>query len=100
MRREHFLMEKESEELISYCLYQKGSDNRPELERMRAILRRAFRHELTERQRACMTLYYLEGMKMKDIAEAMELSKSTVSRHIKWATAKLKKIADYYERIE
>ena len=100
MIREKLYLDDNTAPLISYYLAQRGGDNRPELSRMRRILRRAILHELTDRQRDCLTLYYLEGMKMKDIAEAMELSKSTVSRHIKWATAKLKKIADYYERIE
>jgi RNA polymerase sigma factor (sigma-70 family) len=89
-------MDRESEDLVSFCLYNRGGDNRPELERMRTILSRAIRHELTDRQRECMTLYYLEGMKMKDIARSLCLSKSTVSRHISAATLKLRHIADYY----
>ena len=96
MRRERIFLDSENEQLISYCLYQKGGDNRPEIERMRTILRRAIRYELTDRQRECLTLYYLEGMKMKDIARSLCLSPPTVSRHISTATRKLRHIAGYY----
>jgi RNA polymerase sigma factor (sigma-70 family) len=98
VRRERVFLDRESEELISYCLYQHGSNNRPEIERMRTILRRAIRYELTDRQRECVTLYYLEGLKMKDIARSLCLSKSTVSRHISSATRRLRHIAGYYRR--
>ena len=98
MRRERMFLDDENRDLIAYSLYQHGSDNRPERERMKRILTRAIRHELTDRQRDCVTMYYLEGMKMKDIADAMHLSKSTVTRHIQSATRKLRKVASYYQR--
>lgn len=65
---------------------------------MKRILSRAIRHELTDRQRQCLTMYYLDGIRMKDIAGTLGLSASTVTRHIAAATRKLRKIADYYER--
>ena len=83
---------------LSYMLYLQGETNRPQRERMRRILMSAVRHELTARQRTCITMYYLEGMKMKDIAAALSLSKSTVSRHIAAASRRLRHIASYYER--
>jgi len=92
-------MDDKNEPLISYYLYNQGSDNRPERERMKRILNRAIRYELTERQRTCLTKYYLEGMRMTEIARSLDLSKSTVSRHIKSATQKLRRVASYYERI-
>lgn len=98
MRHERVYLTDESSDLIAFHLYQHGSTNRPERERMRKILLRAIRHELTDRQRSCLTMYYLEGIKMKDIAKTMGLSKSTVSRHISAATRKLRKVASYYQR--
>ncbi|MBQ3264779.1 MAG: sigma-70 family RNA polymerase sigma factor [Ruminococcus sp.] len=91
-------LDDENSDLIAYSLYLHGSDNRPERERMKRILTRAIKHELTQRQRDCVTMYYLEGMKMKEIADAMNLSKSTVTRHIQSATRKLRKVASYYEK--
>ena len=83
--------------LISYYLSHGGADNRPQRERMKRLLIRAIKHELTDRQRECLTMYYLDGMKMKDIARSLGLSNSTVSRHISSASRKLRRIAEYYE---
>lgn len=91
-------MDDKNEPLISYYLYNRGGDNRPDRERMKRILKRAIRHELTDRQRDCLIRYYLEGMQMTEIARSLNLSKSTVSRHISAATRKLRKIASYYQR--
>ena len=98
MRRERMFLDDENSEMIAYSLYQQGSSNRLERERMKKILLRAIRHELTDRQRDCITMYYLEGMKMKDIAQALCLSRSTVTRHIQSAMRKLRKVAAYYQR--
>lgn len=92
-------MDDKNEPLISYYLYNRGGDNRPDRARMKRVLMRAIRHELTDRQRECLTRYYLEGMQMTEIARSLDLSKSTVSRHIAAATKKLRRIAAYYERI-
>ena len=99
MRHERVYLDDRNELLISYHLYNKGSDNRPERARMKRVLSRAIKYELTERQRSCITMHYLEGMKMTEIARSLNLSKSTVSRHIKAATHKLRKIAAYYEKL-
>ena len=98
MRHEKVYLSDDNSDIISFALSQCGSTNRLERERMKKILLRAIRHELTDRQRDCLTMYYLEGIKMKDIAVMLNLSKSTVSRHIGSATRKLRKIASYYRR--
>lgn len=98
MRRERMFLNDENSDIIAYALYRHGSTNRAERERMKQILVRAIRHELTDRQRECVTRYYLEGMKMKDIARVMGLSRSTVTRHIQSAIRKLRKVASYYQR--
>ena len=98
VRRERVFLTDDNETLISYYLYNHGTDNRSDRERMRKILLRAIRHELTDRQRDCLIKYYLEGMQMTEIARSLSLSKSTVSRHIAAATRKLRNIASYYHR--
>lgn len=98
MRRERMFLDENNSDIIAFSLYQQGSSNRMERERMKAILTRAIRRELTDRQRDCITMYYLEGMKMKDIADALHLSRSTVTRHIQSATRKLRRVASYYQR--
>ena len=89
MRRERMFLSEENSERIAFSLYQQGSSNRAQRERMKKILSRAIRYGLTERQRTCLMMYYLEGMKMKDIAKVMGLSLPTVSRHIGAAVKKL-----------
>lgn len=98
MRRERMFLDEKNADLVAYSLYLSGASNRPERERMKKILLRAIKHELTSRQRECLTMYYLQGMKMKDIASTLKLNKSTVSRHIRSATMKLRRIASYYQR--
>lgn len=97
MRRERIFLDEENTDLIAYSLSQHGADNRAERAKMKRIMLRAIRHELTDRQRECVMMYYLEGMRMKDIADAMHLSKSTVTRHIQSAMRKLRKVASYYQ---
>ena len=98
VRHERMFLDDKNEPLISFYLYNQGADNRPERERMKRILSRAIRRELTDRQRDCLIKYYLEGMQMTEIARSLSLSKSTVSRHIAAATRKLRNIASYYHR--
>ena len=76
-----------------YC---DGSDNTDDRIKMRRILAKALNNELTSRQRICITGYYLDGKKMKDIAVSLGVHPSTVTRHIKSAEDKLRHIASYY----
>ena len=97
MRRSTVFFDDTNADLIAFSLYQGGETNRLQRESMKRILTRAIREELTDRQRSCLILYYLKGMKMREIARLLMLSTSTVSRHIRTAERKLRRIADYYE---
>lgn len=79
---------------ISYNLYQRnsGSTNERERIRMKRFISRAVKHCLTARQQQCLLMYYVDGKKMKDIAVELNLSASTVSRHISTAIRKIKKL--------
>lgn len=98
MRHERISVDDRSFGYLSYLMYDnsRGADNRADRERMKKILFRAVKHELTERQRECLLMHYIEGVKMKDIAARLGLSKSTVSRHISAAERKLRRVAAYY----
>lgn len=74
----------------------KYSTNNESRELMKKILSKAILDELTEKQRICVTYYYLAGKKEKDIAYELGLNPSTVSRHISAARKKLRHIASYY----
>lgn len=61
-------------------------------------VRIAIDEELTERQRELIDLYYLEQMRMTEIAQRLELSPSTVSRTLKRGRGRLKKYLKYNGR--
>ncbi len=73
-----------------------ASSNATGREKMKKILIRALETELTEKQRKCITDYYLLRRKEKEIACELGISPSTVSRHITNARKKLRHIASYY----
>ena len=85
-------------DMISYNFFHRslGGDNSHSINKMKRILGQAIQNELTDKQKKCLTLYYYNQMKMKDIAKELGLNISTVSRHISTATKKLKRIAQYY----
>lgn len=64
--------------------------------KMLRSLKNVLNGELTEKQRKCILLYYGEKMKMKDISTELEISISSVSRHIKKAKYKVEKTMKYY----
>ena len=99
MIKEIIHIEEDSKDILSFIRYRnnQGKDNSASRDRMKRILNKAIANELTSRQRECLRLRYLDGMPVKNIAKEMELSNSTVSRHISAAMRKLKKVASYYE---
>ncbi|MVB13106.1 Sigma-70, region 4 [Caprobacter fermentans] len=76
-------------------LSQKGSDDGGRHKRMLRTMMLAAQGELTARQMECVRLCYEEGKGVSEIAEELELSPSTVSRHLKKARLRLKKILQY-----
>ena len=64
--------------------------------KMLCLLRNIMNGELTEKQKRCVFLYYGEMMKMKDVADEMGISISSVSRHIKKARTRIEKTMKYY----
>lgn len=76
--------------------YTKSENVSDKKTKMRKIISKAIEQELTEKERFCFIEYYLHSKKMKDIALALSVHPSTVTRHIQRATIKLKRIASYY----
>ena len=60
------------------------------------IMTNLIQHELSVRQKECITLRYFEKMGVCQIAEKLKIDKSTASRHISRAKKKLKKLLEYY----
>jgi RNA polymerase sigma factor (sigma-70 family) len=63
--------------------------------RMLRALRQAAAGELTARQLQCVRLYYSKGMTMREAASSLGVSTSTVSRHLKKARARLRRVLEY-----
>ena len=82
--------------IVDFSTYEDSDTNIRDIKKMKQILCKALKSELTERQRQCVTMYYYDDMKMKEIASTLSLSPSTVTRHIKAAQRKLKNVAKYY----
>lgn len=70
-----------------------AGDNEERLRRMRRALRAARGEALTERQREMLELHYEEAMGVSEIARALGVNRSTVSRTLARARHRL------YERV-
>lgn len=66
-----------------------------EYRRMLRALRRAMEGELTERQKQCVRMRYLEGRNLRETAEELGVSPPTVSKHLKKARSRLGRVVGY-----
>lgn len=74
----------------------KGTNNESR-NRMKKLLSQAIDRGLTEKQKACIIGYYINGKKQKEIAKELGIDSSTVSRHITVAKKKLKDFVSIFE---
>ena len=75
-----------------YC----ESGNQIGIERLKRVLSKSINGVLTDTQRYCITEYYINRKKQKEIAKDLGVATSTVCRHIKKKKKKLRSIASYY----
>ena len=62
---------------------------------MAGAVRRAIESDLTKRQKQLVYMYYLDQMRMQDIADELDLHISSVSRTIKRGRERLKRSLRY-----
>ena len=72
-----------------------GNTNTEKRKKVIATINQIMLNELTEKQRAYITAYFINGEKQKAIAERYGISTTTVSRTIQTGMRKLKKIGRY-----
>lgn len=72
-----------------------GNDNSETRRRLVINLRRAIREELTQKEWQAVQMYYVDQIKMTEIAEILGVNVSTVSRNIKRGREKLKRCLRY-----
>ncbi len=76
--------------------YQGSGTNKAELRRKLDVVYKAMKNELTPKEFQALNDYYINGKKMKDIAEDRGVHPSTITRQIRRAKAKIAHIAEYY----
>ena len=62
--------------------------------RPKMIMGRVIKNCLTEKQRACIAMYYDRQMKLEEIGRELSIDKSTVSRHLKAGKRKIRNIME------
>ncbi len=65
--------------------------------RRKKLISEIAKRELSQRQKACVHMYYADNIKMEDIAKELGITKSTVSKHIKKAKLCIEKYLKYSE---
>ena len=75
-----------------------GEDNSAQQQALRRRLHRAIREELTPRQLQLVTMYYSDNMMLREIAQELGISVSTVSRTLSRARARLRRCLRYGAR--
>lgn len=80
---------------MTVWLRENSEDNADQMARLRRNLRKARAQELTQRQQEMLTLYYDQGMNMPQIAEFLQVNRSTVSRTIRRAKQRLYRVLRY-----
>lgn len=78
-----------------FLRWTQGADNAAQKERLRCNLRLAREQVLTARQRQIVSMYYEQEMRVMDIAEALSLEPSTVSRTLTRAHRRLSAVLQY-----
>ncbi len=72
-----------------------GADNSEALQRLLTYLPQAMEAELTDRQRQTIYMYFYDEMNVTQIAQALSLNPSTVSRTLQRATQRLLRVLRY-----
>lgn len=79
-----------------YDRYQSGGEEINERRRKLSIVYEAMKNELTPKEFHALKEYYLNGKKMKDIAQERGVAPSTITRQVRKAREKVMHIAKYY----
>ena len=90
--RQILSLNEQMEELYSLSIDGQRDDNSANRERMKKMLVKAMKTALTDRQMSCLSMYYFDELKTREIAEILGLSQSTVSRHLTAARKNLQKL--------
>ncbi len=97
MKRGTLSFDEQMEEIYIHSLDGEEDDNSKKRAKMKQMLGKAMNRQLTDRQRQCLSMYYFDNKKIGEIGAELGLDKSTVSRHISAAKAKLQKLTAFVD---
>ena len=81
---------------MRHCFTMEEDNGDAQMERLIARLTVAIESELTDRQRQMIILHFYRKMGVSQIARELQLNPSTVSRTLRRATQRLRRILDYF----
>lgn len=81
-------------DMAAYALCM-ADDNSIQYAHLKRNLIRALQEDVTDKQRQTLLLYYAEGLNMREIGARMGVDKSTVSRTLARAEARLNRCLRY-----
>ena len=82
---------------IAKIVRKKGTSNAIKIETLKRMVKLIVKKELSQRQRTILELYFVRKLKYFQIAQVLNISKSTVSRTKKRAFNTIYRILKYYE---
>ena len=85
--------EKEVSQRIFFesCMEKTGTKH----SRLKELMLKGITIELTDRQRECISMKYMEGMSAEDIARQLGITKTCVYKHIRKGIERLRKLENY-----
>ena len=91
-----FMMDAEEKEAsVNNYLESFAETNDSKHNRMKALMLIGIRNELTDRQRDCISMKYIDGLRAEVIAERLGLSAATVYKHIRKGLERLRRLEMY-----
>lgn len=79
----------------AYCDFFSEETNSAKIRSAVSLLSTVIACELTQRQKECVSLYYYSGLTMAEIASRLGINKSSVSRAISRARARIERSMKY-----
>lgn len=80
---------------MTVWLRENANDNEEQMDRLLRNLRKAMEEELTPRQRQMIKMRFYQNMNGAEIAKELRLNRSTVSRTLRRAQARLRRCLRY-----
>jgi|GEM_PF-3531555 len=73
----------------------RSEDSAEHIVKLKKIMIQAMKEELSARQKECILLHFVHGMKQNEIAKKLNINSSVVSRHISRGLRRLQRILKY-----